>query len=321
VIPPVTGGTVYDQTARRLAREHYATQAALAGTTAAQALRAWQQVDPDDPERSWLQQLGRRVHTLITSAQRLSAQRSVAYVRRVLGVYPDPPRPVAEVVTSRLVDVASDGRPLVTLLLQPARTATQARRAGASREQAAGLGERQLEAIVRTQVADAGRVAASVETVATPTVGHVRVVNLPACSRCIVLAGRWYRSTEGFLRHPNCDCTMQPATQEQAAGLTLDPRELFEQMPVDERRRVFGEAGAQAVADGADIGRVVNARRRGAMYTASVGGREVLATREATTRRGGVRRRIRLMPEAIYQLAGGDRDEVLRLLRVNGYLT
>lgn len=315
---PRAAGDVYDQLARQVSADHYAGQTALAAAVSAEALDAWAEVDPDRAERSWLRQLARRVRAIVTGGQRLSAGRSVDYVRRALAVRPDPPRPVARVVTSRLVDVASDGRPLVSLLMQPAVTTTRARREGRSRRESHILGYAQLDMIVRTQVADAGRVAAGVQVTATPTVGYVRVVNLPACSRCIVLAGRWYPHSTGFLRHPRCDCTMEPASREQADGLILDPRAVFDALPAAEQDRVFGRAGAHAIRDGADLSRVVNARRRGAMYTASVGGRQVLATREAVR---SVRRRVRLMPEAIYAIAGGNRDEALRLLRTNGYIT
>lgn len=317
MIPPATGG-VYDQLARQVAGDHYASQAALAATVSEAALQAWGDVDDDNAERSWLRQIVRRVRSIVTGGQLLSAQRSVAYVQRALGVRPDPPRPVAEVVTRQLVDVASDGRPLVSLLMQPAVTTTRARREGRSRRESHILGYAQLDMIVRTQVADAGRVAAGVQITATPTAGYVRVVNLPACSRCIVLAGRWYRWNRGFLRHPRCDCTHEPATQEQAGGLTSDPQAVFAAMSEAEQDRVFGRAGALAIRDGSNISRVVNARRAGAMYTANVGGRQVAATREAVR---SVRRRVRLMPEAIYAAAGGNRDEALRLLRVNGYIT
>ena len=80
-----------------------------------------------------------------------------------------------------------------------------------------------------------------------------------------------------------------------------------------EQDRVFGKAGAQAIRDGADIARVVNARR--GMYTA--GGLRL--TREATTRRG-IGRPVRLMPEEIYRQANGNRGEALRLLRLHGYI-
>ncbi|HEX5995681.1 MAG TPA: hypothetical protein VFY84_11115 [Jiangellales bacterium] len=118
-----------------------------------------------------------------------------------------------------------------------------------------------------------------------------------------------------------------------------------------EQDKVFTKAGAQAIRDGADMGQVVNARR--GMFTASIGSKRFLATREGTTVRGlfggyeidpdtgRLRRRgedelrrvrsgsrfiraarvPRLMPEQIYREANGDRDEAIRLLRRFGYIT
>lgn len=108
-------------------------------------------------------------------------------------------------------------------------------------------------------------------------------------------------------------------------------------MDAAEQDRVFGKAGAEAIRDGADMAKVVNARR--GMTTASVYGREVLITTEGTTVRGDFGRarrdgpliqrpgqrvrstaRVRLMPEQIYLEAAGDRDEAVRLLRRFGYI-
>jgi hypothetical protein len=83
-------------------------------------------------------------------------------------------------------------------------------------------------------------------------------------------------------------------------------------MTPEQQDAAFTKAGAEAIRDGADMGQVVNARR--GMTTASVGGQTVLATTV------NARRRVRLMPEAVYQAANGDRDEAIRLLKLNGYL-
>ena len=93
------------------------------------------------------------------------------------------------------------------------------------------------------------------------------------------------------------------------------PRRYFDSLSEPEQDAAFTHDGAQAIRDGADIARVVNARRKGQVYEA--GGRTY--TREATTRRG-TGRRVRLAPEQIYKEAGGNRDEAIRLLKLHGYL-
>lgn len=154
--------------------------------------------------------------------------------------------------------------------------------------------------LVASLVQDAGRSAESVSVTARPRISFVRYLSPPSCARCAVLAGRVYRWSEGFLRHPNCDCVMLPTTVGQAPELITDPLDLVEQ------GRVTGlsKADLQAVADGADLNQVVNVRQ------VSAGLREagrVLARRGRPT------------PEGIYRTAS-DRAEAVEMLRRFGYL-
>lgn len=295
------------------ARDRYAEQVAIALAASRVALAAWDDADDaddDNIEASWLRTLLGRVLAPVRAAQLLAARGARPYVDRVLA---GARRPVARVVPERLAETAADGRSLETLLFQPAVTAARARRAGRSRRESHILGYAQLDMIVRTEVADAGRVATGVQVVATPTVGYVRMLNPPSCSRCAVLAGRFYRWNAGFARHPRCDCIHIPVTEDTADDLRTDPVRYFASLSEPEQNRLFTRDGAQAIRDGADIGRVVNARR--GMYTAA--GRRL--TREGARSRGA--RRVRLMPEQIYREAAGNRDEALRLLNLHGYIT
>lgn len=94
--------------------------------------------------------------------------------------------------------------------------------------------------------------------------------------------------------------------------MATNPRAYFDGLSEAEQDRIFTQAGARAIRDGADMSQVVNARR--GMFTA---GRRRL-TRESITR-FGVARPGRLMPEQIYTQAG-TRDEAITLLRQHGYL-
>src|SRR5690606_6627480 len=102
--------------------------------------------------------------------------------------------------------------------------------------------------------------------------GYVRMVNPPCCPRCAILAGRWYRWSAGFQRHPRCDCVHIPSRESVAGDLRTDPEALFREGKI----RGLTEAETQAIRDGADMARVVNVKRSG-IYTA--GGRRY--TREA----------------------------------------
>lgn len=117
----------------------------------------------------------------------------------------------------------------------------------------------EFDRLVASLVQDAGRAAESVATAVTPQVGFVRYLSPPSCSRCAVLAGRVYRYSEGFLRHPQCDCTMIPTTLANPA-FHHDPVDLLESGQVSG----LSKADRQAIADGADFGQIVNLRLRSA---------------------------------------------------------
>lgn len=158
---------------------------------------------------------------------------------------------------------------------------------------------------VESSLQDVARAAQEVATAAleperaATELGWVRHLTLPSCSRCAVLAGRVYRYSEGFLRHPNCDCVMVPTT----VGRT-DVAYDLEGLVRDGQVAGLSKADRQALAEGADFNQVVNIRSRAAGLSES--GR-VLA-------RAG-----RPTPEGIFRLSS-DRAEVLNLLTRFGYL-
>lgn len=179
-----------------------------------------------------------------------------------------------------------------------------------------------VERLIAAEVADAARSASQVEFVARPDwQNYVRVLNPPSCDRCAILAGRIYRDLDAFQRHPGCDCVMVPVQDWEQAhdeGYVFSPHDLFERGQI----RGLSKADAQAIHDGADIFKVVNAKR--GIATPEVFGRRVKATTEATTKRAAWRkanptRLVRLRPESIYEHAK-DRDDAIRLLGLYGYL-
>lgn len=351
--------------AERIALAHYRRRRRLVDLLAAAAGRLWRRVDPGDIARSWAALLDELV-PVATAAQLAAARTADDYLDEVLDAQDVDPVGEARLVPAALAGVASDGRPLDTLLYEPAIGALLAIKAGAAPARALAGGYASLDMLCRTQVADAGRVADQVALAARrQATGYVRMVVGRTCGRCVVLAGRRYRWNAGFDRHPRCDCVHVPAGEDTPDDIRTDPRKWFDSLDEAEQNRQFTIAGAQAIRDGANIGQVVNARRgafgltpAGARITAAEarmlrGGRDVgrLATREVfgrplytttegvTTRglagvrlgakRDGVKtggrylsaRAPRLMPESIYQIAGNDRDEALRLLRRFGYIT
>lgn len=294
-----------------VARDHARTRARLADRLRLEAREAWAAVDPARISETWLAQIARLL-LILTSGQHAAAITADRYVTEVLAEQGINPATEGRLDAAALAGVASDGRPLESLLAQPGIVAKVALARGETLERSMAAGGALAELIAHTQVADAGRVADEVAlTARRHTTGFVRILVGDSCSRCIVLAGRWYRWDAGFSRHPHDDCIGVPAA-ESVHELRTDPREAFDAMPEAKQDKVFGKAGAQAIREGADMARVVNARR--GMQTASAGGQNVLVTTEAAGRRP------RLMPESIFAAADGDRDEALRLLRLHGYL-
>lgn len=292
----------------QVAAAHYKRQGRLAKRAAQRADRLWRQIEAGRIRGSWSALLN-QVLTVVVSAQVEAATSSSLYVVDVLEAQGVATDPVARLAPARFAGLASDGRNLASLLQQPAVESLKRIAAGQRPARALAAGRVDLDMIVRTQIADAGRVADGVAATARPTVtGYVRMLSLPSCSRCIVLAGRRYAWNAGFLRHPRCDCRHIPAAEDSAGDLRTNPRQAFTSMDTAEQDRVFGKAGAQAIRDGADVAQVVNARR--GLYTA--GGQ--------TYTTSGAKRRARLMPEGIYQEARGDRAEAIRLLKLHGFL-
>lgn len=294
---------------------HYGTMRELETLAVLLVRRLWNRVDPANIAVSWLDQVT-RVMDGFTRIQLLAAEEGAAYTAATLeaqGIRTDPD---VELVPSALVGWASDGRSLESLLEAPAAVALDKVDQGVPATQAVDAGRVSVERIARTQIADTGRAAAGLDVATRPKVGWVRMVNPPVCSRCLILAGRFYRWSDGFQRHPNCDC-VHVATNLAAArreGLVDDPTAYFKGLSRSEQDGLLGKADAEAVRDGADMNQVVNARR--GMTVAGT-------TTEGTTNRGFASRRlrgqVRLTPERIYREATS-RADALRLLRLHGYI-
>lgn len=291
------------------ARAHARDRAALAERIRREFALAWSAVDPARISESWSARIATLL-SLLTGAQRLAASTADGYLADVLDEQGINPAADGFLEASALAGVASDGRPLASLLAQPGITAKVAIAQGATIDRAMAAGGALAELIGHTQVADAGRVADQVALTARPQVtGYVRMIVGKTCSRCLILAGRWYAYNTGFRRHPKCDCIHIPGRENTAGDLRTDPDKAFAALSRTEQDTVFGKAGAEAIRAGADIAAVVNARR--GMYTAADG--------RKYTREAAVRRRLRMMPEQIFREAT-DRDDAIRLMRLHGYI-
>lgn len=313
------------------AREHYQRLQQLQQLTLLATRRAWARMDTVGSwEAQWAEDVGPKITALVTGAQIAATQQANTYVTDVLAEL-SVGSATAQVAPAAFAGYAGDGRSVAGLLAgsvsQAGRRFTRAR--VAATEAAASLADvglptkefdpamaahealdeasRWIDMVAATILTDTARAATSALMTGTPEVqGWVRVLNPPSCSRCVVLAGKFFRWNDGFDRHPRCDCFHVPAREAIAGDLTVNPDAYFRSLTSAEQDRTFTAAGAQAVRDGADLGQVVNARR--GMYRAQAGparrqaddvvrrgggltrqnvfGRDVATTNEGTTRRG-----------------------------------
>lgn len=319
-----------------------------------EARRLWRSIDHAAVLPSWRDRLPQLV-AMIASMQVIAAQTADTYVSEALGAQDLERPPEGQINPYGLAGVASDGWPLASLLVLPAVETVRLMQQGMPTARAVAAGQASLEMAAGTQVGDAFRIADSVAGAARRVTTYVRVLGPRPCSRCIMLAGEISWKT-AFRRHPNCACSTLPTTATRGREYETDPKMYFESLSEAEQDRIFTAAGAQAIRDGADMNRVVNARRRASgMRSASDYERsrrrrsrrgtewaQLTATEGTVTGRGRLQRRStlagdhfvtfedpislpgggvapRLMPESIYEIAE-DRDHALRLLRRHGYI-
>jgi hypothetical protein len=288
----------------------------------------------------------------VSAGQLVAASTGQPYIEamvRMDGLSSDYLEQAARVDARSLSGVAADGRTLDSLLYLPVIRTKTLIGGGLTVQEAMLAGQAQLLRMAASEVADAGRGAAGVAMVANRSVtGYVRTVRSGACARCAILAGRWYRWNADFQRHKRCQCYGTPAT-EARPGRRTNPMSFFNGLSRAEQDRRFTIGGAEAIRNGADIYKVVNAGR--STVTLDAYGKKVVATLEGTTRRGEFFQQMRreaeqrtgqrfargradveqglprfhlktprLTPSEILRLSE-DRDELIGMLKRFGYLS
>jgi hypothetical protein len=309
----------------------YKKQASRAAAAAERTARTlWGQVDQGRILDSW-KLLAPALMQVVMAAQTQAVAASTPYVDKALQVQGGGEDPEGQIQPLALAGWASDGRPLQTLLWSPAFTAVEALNRGATLSRAMSFGLAHSRMIASTQVGDAYRSAASIVSTTRRVTRYARAITPPSCSRCIILAGSDRSWKTDFKRHPRCNCVSVPIVGDPREDLITDPKAFFDSLSPAEQDRVFTKAGAQAIRDGADMARVVNARRKAAGMTGAaegqrrslkrqdVFGQDLFTTSELRVRGASGQRIVRLMPESIYEVAK-DRADALRLLKVHGYI-
>lgn len=360
---PLAAATRADA-ARIVAEDHQAQQGAQRAKAVAMIAALWATMDGEDMIASWVEDVGPKVFVLLAVVQELMASAAGRYVWDSLLAQGVDLEDVPLLDQQGFSGLASDGRDLETLLAGAVIRARHEVRTGATPDEGLLRGGKWLDTVAKTQISDAGRAADAVAIIAADpittekeaaqdardeaagripeqrepqrepprrgrrdqpvTVGWVRMLEPPSCGRCAILAGRFYKWSDGFQRHPNCDCKHIPAIENVSGDLTTDPALYFDSLTDEEQNLYFGVANAEAIRNGADMNQVVNAStRKGGMFTADDGRRY---TREGTTRSGlygGRRGRkgvLRPTPWQLMKDAEGDREVARELLTRFGYI-
>ena len=187
-----------------LARAHRLRQQQLAYAATTRLDRLWGFLDAAGLAASWAA-LAPRFVAVMTAAQAEAARGADDYVAAALMAAGEVPDPAGVVPARAFAGAASDGRTLNGLVGYPVFEVQAFLDGGMAAAAALEIGRRHLVRIVATQVADAARVATGVAVVNDRrTTGYVRMLTPPSCSRCVVLAGKWYAVNKGFQRHPHC---------------------------------------------------------------------------------------------------------------------
>jgi len=334
-------------TAQSVAATYYRQQAAIAKRTARAIQSWWREVDIAAIGASWAAIQPNAVQ-VVTAGQVLAAASASAYVLAQGAAQGFDAGMVGTTDPAAFAGTTASGITLEAAMGSVIASTGQAITAGAPpSESLLSAGMRMVNlALSEVQQAGSNATHASI-TMATNVTGYVRMLQTPSCPRCVILAGRVYRWSDGFQRHPRCDCVHVPYAE--AAGVEdvrTNPQGYFDSLSAQEQDRIFGQANAQAIRDGADMNQVVNiSRKKGSLYSFDLeNGTRLQATNEGTTIRQGRAGRTmaipgrtgdgalrgpgyleragqaRLTPRSIYQLAGDDRELAQALLSRYGYV-
>lgn len=332
-----------------IALTHQLSRLSLANSLTEKLARQWRKVDYGNIAATVAAVSGPMMQ-LTVGAQEAAARQSAAFQQAVDDYYGV--QSSAQINPEAFAGMNGAGLGLDSAALYSSQVMFDEIAKGAGPTAVLGAGLNFITAASRTAVLDMGRQADRVQMFARPQYKDwVRQIGPGACSRCIQLAGiASYQ--KAFLRHPNCHCIAVPAAESFDGAIETSPRAYFDQLSRADQDKRFTKAGAAAIRDGgADIARVVNARRgalgikygpriipepgKRTMRPRNIGSQDrpiwVYETVELTGKRarktytyGSLDRRLpqgtRLMPETIVKLARGDRARLTELLKHYGYL-
>lgn len=285
----------------RSAEAQYQRQASVAAVAASGVKRQWSRVGVFGDWDSAVPQMA----AVLDEARAIAVNVALPYTGAALAEQGMSAPAVGELNSSRFLVTAPSGAPVRSVLESPVITARAAVGRGIPMVTAFEQAASTLVGIALTMMADTRRGVYGADIISRPKVsGYIRMLQGPSCARCVVLAGRFYRWSSGFQRHPRCDCQHVPTSKAGSRDLIETPTSYFEGLTAEQQDKVFGRSNARAIRDGADISRVVNVQQRG------------LSTAIGRSRN---RRFATMTVDDIYRVAG-TRTNAIRLLTEQGYL-
>ncbi len=290
-----------------LAADHYAERRGLVIAVIAVIAEWWSYISRGDITGSYENLVQPGMLSVIVDAQRQAAAMAPDYLQAIATELGGGDSPYGDLIPDAWSGRRADGSSLEDMLDGGRIRTLSLIAAGLPVDDALQQGLLVAQRDARTETQDAGRGADQAGIAAQPLMtGYVRYLVLPSCSRCVALAGRWYRWSAGFQRHPRCDCLHVPTAAvsdpaKDAGNPASDPAAAVASGLVTG----LSQDDMQAIADGADLGRVVNAKSTGLRVAGD----------------GARRRGRRLTTDECYERANGDREQALELLRKNGYIS
>lgn len=339
-----------------LAFAHQADRTALGHAVASQAMGTWRNINPSNLDAEW-DALAPQLVSQVSAAQRTAANQAVSYSDAIDDSYRYD-APTTNLNVDAFANVMGDGREVAPALYGAITNTKTWIGAGVPVQTAFERGANFLAIVAQEAVQAIGRGADLSMMGGKKYTRYIRVCSGSACSRCAILEGI-YSAEEAFKRHVCCQCTTIPVEVDgkpsKAATREFNPQAFFDSLSEAEQNKRFTVAGAAAIRAGADPVAVVNARRgaygigygnrttlpsvsRNRLTPLTIGRKldgtplRVYATVEGTTARGAYGKSVassgrlqrtavvRLMPEQIMRMAGGNADRARELLTRYGYI-
>lgn len=308
---------------------YYRAQAQLSKDTSALVERVWRSMEGDNfrEKSEWFQTIGLpAVSRLIRNGQFLSLNRTQQYMVIVAAIQ--------EVEGQALFNPEAfiyDAKALETVLESNMYRHIGMTLSGVPELVSMRLVSQSLVRATSGAVQDAGRDAISATIASGGYYGFVRKLQLPSCKRCVVLAGKEFRTNEGFDRHDLCDCVHVPVA-ESYDDATTDPIQAIK----DGQVTGLSKRDTEAILEyGADVSQVINSSS--GLVTENILGTKVKATTVGKSSRAVAGSRLgnlakqqgsrykqsqntRLSVGQILKLAGGDQGRAKEMLFNHGFI-